>query len=389
MVGKEDAVGRRLVTVVLLAFVLLAGLLISCGGRSENPEAISPATPDASVLDAQGQTTEPSLTAASGSRLETIKERGHVICAGRNDIPGFGYQDSDGRLVGFDTDLCRALAVATIGDPDAIEVRLINAADHGPTIQSGEVDALIRTITTTTSRQVQWGNFGPTMFYDGQGFLVRKSLNLSGPLDLDSAAVCVAQGTTTEANLQDFSQQYNLGIEVLAFEETDAAKDAYEADQCDAYTTDTSALAAFRFGTSNPDDHEILPGTISEEPLGPVVPHGDEQWYDIVILVMTMLIYAEAYGVDSTSVPDSPTGDPKVDRLFGYLDSYGQTDVGLSQTVAQDVIRALGNYGEIYERNLGSGGIGLAREGSRNALWAEAPCTECPKGGQLYAAPPR
>ena len=365
----------------VITSLLLAGSLASCGGgTSEESSAGASANNGASA---------PSV-APSSSRLQEIKDRGHVICAGRNDIPGFGYQDSDGKLVGFDTDLCRALAVAVLGDPAAISVRLINAADHGPTIQSGEVDALIRTITTTTKRQVQWGNFAPVMFYDGQGFLVRKSLDLSSPLELEDARVCVAQGTTTEANLQDFSEQHNLGIKPATFEETDAAKAAYESEECDAYTTDTSALAAFRYGTLNPEDHEILPGTISEEPLAPVVPHGDENWYDIVILVMTILIYAEAYGIDSTNVPTEPTGNPKIDRLFGLTtNDFGQVDANLSLTVAQDVIRALGNYGEIYERNLGSAGIGLVREGSRNALWAQAPCTECPKGGQIFAPPPR
>ena len=361
--------------------LLLAGSLASCGGGTSEE---SPAdTGSNNVASAPS-------SAPSPSRLQEIKDRGHVICAGRNDIPGFGYQDSEGKLVGFDTDLCRALAVAVLGDPAAINVRLINAADHGPTIQSGEVDALIRTITTTTKRQVQWGNFAPVMFYDGQGFLVRKSLDLQSPLELEDARVCVAQGTTTEANLQDFSEQHNLGIQPATFEETDAAKAAYESEECDAYTTDTSALAAFRYGTINPEDHEILPGTISEEPLAPVVPHGDENWYDVVILVMTILIYAEAYGIDSTNVPTEPTGNPKIDRLFGLTtNDFGQVDANLSLTVAQDVIRALGNYGEIYERNLGSKGIGLVREGSRNALWAQAPCTECPKGGQIFAPPPR
>ncbi len=365
----------------VITSLLLAGSLASCGGGTSEE---SPAdTGSNNVASAPS-------SAPSPSRLQEIKDRGHVICAGRNDIPGFGYQDSEGKLVGFDTDLCRALAVAVLGDPAAINVRLINAADHGPTIQSGEVDALIRTITTTTKRQVQWGNFAPVMFYDGQGFLVRKSLDLQSPLELEDARVCVAQGTTTEANLQDFSEQHNLGIQPATFEETDAAKAAYESEECDAYTTDTSALAAFRYGTINPEDHEILPGTISEEPLAPVVPHGDENWYDVVILVMTILIYAEAYGIDSTNVPTEPTGNPKIDRLFGLTtNDFGQVDANLSLTVAQDVIRALGNYGEIYERNLGSEGIGLVREGSRNALWAQAPCTECPKGGQIFAPPPR
>ena len=325
----------------------------------------------------------------SGGRLETVKQRGSVICASRNDVPGYGYLDDAGNNVGFDIDLCRALAAATVGDPNAIEIRLITAAERGPTIQSGEVDMLVRTVTWTTSRDSQWGNYAQTMFYDGQGFMVNKSLGIDSALDLDGASVCVTQGTTTELNLQDFSDQNNLGIEALTFEDTDAVVAAYESGQCDAFTNDRSQLAALGTALANRDDHVILPETISEEPLGPVVPHGDDQWFDIVKTVMAILIYGEAYGVNQGSVPSAATGDTKVDRLLGIDGSFGQESLGLSQTVAQDVLNAVGNYGNIYARNLGPDGINLPRENGRNALWANAPCQDCPKGGQIYAAPLR
>ena len=164
---------------------------------------------------------------------------------------------------------------------------------------------------------------------------------------------------------------------------------AYQGGQCDAFTNDRSQLAAISSAFDNRADHLILPETISEEPLGPVVPHGDDQWFDIVKTVMGILIYSEAYGVTSGSVPTSVTGETKVDRLFGTAGDFGQESLGLSTTVAQDVIRAVGNYGEIYDRNLGPSGIGLPRENGRNALWADAPCQDCPKGGQIYAAPLR
>ena len=164
---------------------------------------------------------------------------------------------------------------------------------------------------------------------------------------------------------------------------------AYEEGECDAFTNDHSQLGSLRTALANPDGHEILPEYISEEPLGPVVPHGDEQWFDIVKTVMAILIYSEAYGVTSDTVPETPTGSYNVDRLFGLAGSFGQQTLGLRLTVARDVIGAVGNYGEIYDRNLGAGGLGLIREGSRNALWHAAPCTDCPKGGQIYAAPPR
>ena len=323
-------------------------------------------------------------------RLETVKERGNVICASRNDVPGYGFLDSAGNNVGFDIDLCRALATAVLGDPGAFEIRLITAAERGPTIQSGEVDMLVRTVTWTTSRDAQWGNYAQTMFYDGQGFLARKDKGISSALELKGATVCVTQGTTTELNLQDFSSQNNLDITPLTFEDTDAVVAAYQGGQCDAFTNDRSQLAAISSAFDNRDDHVILPETISEEPLGPVVPHGDDKWFDIVKTVMGILIYSEAYGVTSATVPTSVTGETKIDRLFGTAGDFGQESLGLSTTVAQDIIRAVGNYGEIYDRNLGPGGIGLPRDdGDRNALWAVAPCQECPKGGQIYAAPLR
>ena len=325
----------------------------------------------------------------SGNRLQQVKDRGKVICASRNDVPGYGYLDASGNNVGFDIDLCRALATAVLGDPNAIEIRLISAAERGPTIQSGEVDMLVRTVTWTTSRDSQWGNYAQTMFFDGQGFLVNKDLGISSALELGGASVCVTQGTTTELNLADFSSQNNLNIEAVTFEDTDAVVAAYESGQCDAFTNDRSQLAALGSAMSDPMAHTILPETISEEPLGPVVPHGDDQWFDVVKTVMGILIYAEAYGVDSGSVPSSVTGDTKVDRLMGLEGSFGQESLGISQTAAQDVIKAVGNYGEIYDRNLGPSGINLPREGGRNALWADAPCMGCPKGGQIYAAPLR
>ena len=323
------------------------------------------------------------------NRLQAVKDRGTLICASRNDVPGYGFLDASGNNVGFDIDLCRAVAAAVLGDSNAIEIRLITAAERGPTIQSGEVDLLVRTVTWTTSRDAQWGNYVQTMFYDGQGFMVNNSLGVTSALELQDATVCVTQGTTTELNLQDFSNQYNLNISPLTFEDTDAVSAAYQGGQCDAFTNDRSQLAAIGSGFDDPSAHTILPETISEEPLGPVVPHGDDQWFDVVKTVMAILIYGEAYGIDQSDVPSASTGSTAVDRLLGTEGSFGQESLGLSQTVAQDVLKAVGNYGNIYDRNLGPDGINLPREGGRNALWADAPCQNCPKGGQIYAAPPR
>ena len=326
----------------------------------------------------------------TASRLATVKERGTLICASRNDVPGYGSLDASGRNVGFDIDLCRAVAAAVLGDPEAIQITFITAAERGPTIQSGEVDLLVRTVTWTTSRDSQWGNYVHTMFYDGQGFMVPADLGITSAYELGGASVCVTSGTTTELNMADFFRQNNLEYNPKVFEDTDVVLDSYKEGQCDVFTNDRSQLAALRSALPNPGDHVILPETISEEPLGPVVPHGDEQWFDIVKTVMSGLIYAEAYGVNSGNVASMASGDNvKVKRLLGTEGSFGQETLGLSETFMQDVITRVGNYGEIYDRNLGPGGIDLPREGGRNALWTNAPCTDCPKGGQIYAPPLR
>ena len=325
-----------------------------------------------------------------GSRLDTVRQRGKVICASRNDVPGYGALDAAGNNVGFDIDLCRALATAVLGDPNAIEIRLITAAERGPTIQSGEVDMLVRTVTWTTSRDASWGNYAQTMFYDGQGFMVPADLGVTSAYELGGAAVCVTAGTTTELNMADFFRQNGLEYNPKVFEDTDVVLESYKSGSCDVFTNDRSQLAALRSALPNPQDHVILPETISEEPLGPVVPHGDDQWFDIVKSVMSLLIYAEAYGINSGNVDAVAGGDNvKAKRLLGTEGSFGQEELGLDQNAGQAIIKAVGNYGEIYERNLGAGGIDLPREGGRNALWSDAPCQDCPKGGQIYAAPLR
>ena len=325
-----------------------------------------------------------------GSRLAAVQERGEVICASRNDVPGYGSLDAAGNHVGFDIDLCRALAAAVLGDPDAIEIRLITAAERGPTVQSGEVDMLVRTVTWTTSRDASWGNYAQTMFYDGQGFMVPAKLGVTSAYELGGAAVCVTAGTTTELNMADFFRQNGLDYNPKVYEDTDIVLESYKSGSCDVFTNDRSQLAALRSALPNPDEHIILPETISEEPLGPVVPHGDDQWFDIVKAVMGILIYGEAYGVNSGNVDAMAVGDNvKVKRLLGTEGSFGQEELGLDDNVGQTIIKAVGNYGEIYERNLGAGGVDLPREGGRNALWGDAPCSDCPKGGQIYAAPLR
>ena len=316
----------------------------------------------------------------AGNRLQQVKDRGKVICAGRIDIPGLGYLDQSGNNVGVEADLCRAVATGVLGDPNAIEIRSMTAAEREAAIASGEVDVSMRLPGWASSRDVQMGNLVQAMLYDGQGFVVSRESGISSELDLQGARVCVTHASSAALNLQEFSDQNDLDIEPLSFEDTATVLLAYEHGQCDAATANRLHLAALLGSAlSNPGAHLILPNTITEEALGPVVPPGDDLWFDVVKTVMSILIYAEAYGVDSGSVPSAVTGDARVDRLFGLLGSFG--------AVAQHVIRAVGNYGEIYDRNLGAGSIDLPRENSLNALWADAPCTACPKGGQIYAEP--
>ena len=374
----------------LVAFVASVALLVVALACTSEEESASPADIEATVA-AQVQATvsamDPGRDDAGSGRLDQVRERGVMKCSSNDSLAGFGAVDADGNVSGFDIDLCRAVAAAVLGDPDAVELHKTTAAERGPVMQSGEVDMMSRNTTWTSSRDVQWGNFAQTMFYDGQGFMAPKSLDVSSILELKGSTICVQQGTTTELNLQDFSNQNEMEFSILTFPDNISTDEAYSGGQCDALTTDRSGLVSTRLGLADPDAHVILPGTISEEPLGPVVPSGDDQWYDIVKIVMAILIYAEAYGITSDNVPTSATGNTPVDRMLGLEGSFGQEEAGLETTVAQDVIRGVGNYGEIYERHLTP--LGIAREGSRNALWSAAPCTDCPKGGQIYAAPLR
>ncbi len=398
---------KTLILFVALATVVLA--LIACQQPEMSSEEMSAMRAENASMTAQMETMTADMEAMQaemaemeaaamegaamageamdGNRLATVRERGNLICAANNSLAGFGFIDDAGNARGFDIDLCRAVAAAVLGNADAVEYRPTTAAERGPTMQSGEVDMMSRNTTWTTSRNEGWGNFAPTMFYDGQGFMVPKSLGVATMDELRDAQICVQQGTTTELNLQDFSNQNQMNFDVVTFPDNVTTNQAYLSGQCDALTTDRSGLASTQSSFDNPDDHTVLPGTISEEPLGPVVPHGDEQWFDIVTTVMTILIYAEAMDIGMGNVPTATTGDTAADRLFGLEGSYGQEEMGLSATVAQDVVRAVGNYGEIYDRHLTP--LGLVREGSRNALWSAAGCSDCPTGGQVYAAPPR
>ena len=395
------------------AFAMLCGVLLVAAGCEngdssptqqpapapvDSPPAPAPADsqpvpvpPDPSpTTQADGPVDATVEAVGRGSRVSAIRARGVLVCGGRGDSPGFGLIGDDGSASGFDVDLCRAVAVAALGSPDAFEWRAMAFADRATVMPAGQVDVLTMQTTWTTKRDAEWGDFVPTMFYDGQGFMTRRSLGVASANDLQNVSICVSEGSTTQNNLMDFiATRMGFGLTATVLPDETARTNAYLNGTCEVMTSDISELIGFRSTFPDRDQHVLLPETLSEEPLTPMVPHGDSLWFDIVKTVMSILIYAEAYGATSNTVPIFPTGNVKVDRLFGLFGDFGQASLGLPQTVAQDIIRAVGNYGEIYERHIGIAGLGVQRAGSRNALWSDAPCQTCPKGGQLYAAPPQ
>ncbi|MBU0491632.1 MAG: amino acid ABC transporter substrate-binding protein [Chloroflexi bacterium] len=333
-------------------------------------------------LTPQTETPQTTPQPTTGKILEAVKARGKVVCGIHTSLPGFGYLDSNGRNMGFDIDLCRAVAVALFNSPDAVEFVPLTAAERGPALQTGEVDMLARNCTWTSSRDAQWGNFVHIMFFDGQGMMVRKASGFTKLEDLDGATVCVTTGTTTEKNLSDAFRQRNLKFTAVTFEDTSAVYKAYEEGRCDCATSDKSQLAAVRSGFQKPDDHVILDVTMSKEPLAPAVPAGDDKWLDVVRMVMFVLINAEELGVTSQNVDQMMSSDNiEIRRLLGVEGTFGQEDLGLSKDFAANVIRKVGNYGEIYDRYMGPSGVSFTMDRGLNNLWTN--------GGLMYAPPLR
>jgi general L-amino acid transport system substrate-binding protein len=315
---------------------------------------------------------------AFGGTLDEIKKRGALKCGVNPNLPGFSYVDSKGERQGFDIDFCRALAAA-IG----VEARFspATAKDRFTQLQSGEVDVLYRNTTVTSSRDTKLGlDFAAINYYDGQGFMVRKSLNVKSAKQLNGATICVETGTTTEKNLADWFRSNKLQFKALTFEGNDPTRQAYEAGRCDAYTTDASGLAASRMIMKNPAEHVILPEIISKEPLGPMTRHGDNQWTDIVRWVFYASLIAEEKGLTKANVEQMKSSDdPEIKRMLGVTDTVGP-DMGLPQDWAVRAIKAAGNYGEIFDRNIGPS-TPLRLERGMNALWTQ--------GGLQYAMPIR
>ena len=319
--------------------------------------------------------------AQEGSTLQTVKDRGELNCGVTTGLTGFSEQGADGEWQGFDVSLCRAVAAAVLGDPQAVTFVPTTGKTRFTALSSGEIDMLARNTTWTFQRDNELKfEFNGVNYYDGQGFMAPKELGVTSAKDLDGATVCIQTGTTTELNLADYFRSNNMDYNPVPIETNAEAQQQYLAGACDVYTTDRSGLAATRATFPNPDDHVILPELISKEPLGPLVRQGDAEWGDVVRWTLNALVAAEEYGVTSANVADqaSAAGDnPEVNRLLGTEENLGAM-IGLEQDWAVRAIEAGGNYGEIFERYLGeSTPIGLSR--GLNALYTD--------GGLLYSPP--
>ncbi len=368
---------------LFIALLLVMSMALAACGSGNNDAADQNMANDSAnepANEAEDTHEDEAMDDASESILERVKANGTLVCGGRTSLLGFGYLDADGNTIGFDIDLCHAVAAAVLGDADAVEIVPLDASDRGPVLQTAEVDLLSRNVTWTSSRDAQWGNFTVIMFYDGQGFMTRADSGITSSDDFDGATVCVTTGTTTEQNLADFFRQRGMEFEAVAFAETAEVYAAYEDGRCDLTTSDLSQLASIRAGFAAPDDHVILEGAISKEPLTPAVPHGDDAWFDTVKLVMFALINAEELGVTAANVEEMKSSENiNVRRLLGQEGDWGYGDLGLDPEALANAIAAVGNYGEIYNRYFGEGGLAFELPRAINSLWTD--------GGMIYAPP--
>ncbi|MEZ5811063.1 MAG: amino acid ABC transporter substrate-binding protein [Rhizobiaceae bacterium] len=318
---------------------------------------------------------------ASAATLDDVKGKDSVQCGVSQGLPGFSNPDSDGNWSGIDVDFCRAMAAAIFGDATKVKYTPLSAKERFTALQSGEVDLLSRNTTWTMGRDTTLGlNFSVVNYYDGQGFMVRKAMNINSALELSGASICTNTGTTTELNVADYFRANNMEYELVAFEKADEVVAAYDAGRCDVYTTDQSGLYAQRLKLTNPDEHKVLPEIISKEPLGPAVRQGDDQWLNIVKWTHFAMLTAEELGVTSANVDEMKNSEaPDVKRLLGTEGEFGAA-IGLSNDWAYNIIKQVGNYSEVFERNVGPD-TPLAISRGVNALWS--------KGGLQYAPPIR
>ena len=318
-----------------------------------------------------------------GPTLANVLKKGYVECAVAPTTPGFSFVDSKGEFRGLDADTCRAVAAAIFGDASHARFVPTNGAQRLPVLQAGQVDLVVEVLTQSQTREAANGLlFTGVNFYDGQGFLVRKSAGLKRARDLDGASICVASGSTSELNLADWAAANGVKISPVVFERTDEGREAYNRGRCDAYSTDSSQLAAIATIMHDPDNQMVLPDIISKEPLGPAVRQGDDQWYLIVKWTVNALIEAEEQGVTQANAEEkraSPGSNAAVKRLLGVTGDFGKF-MALDNAWAYNALRAVGNYGEMFERNLGQGSAMKLPRG-KNDLWS--------RGGLMYSAPIR
>jgi general L-amino acid transport system substrate-binding protein len=321
----------------------------------------------------------PVTFAGGGDTLTAVRERGVLNCGISGIFPGFSFIAEDGSIRGFDWDFCRAVAAAVLGDANDVNGRATTATERFPVLQSGEVDLLVRTTTRTITRDSALGfDFAPATFYDGQGFMVRVDSGITGLPDLNGADICVTAGTTTELNLAAEFQRLGFNYEPILFNDFTSGMEMYESGGCDAFTTDKTGLISIQFLLTDPSSHTILPDTISKEPIGPVVRHGDNNWADIVTWTVYCTIQAEESGITMANVDDMlGSSDSLINNLLGVNSDLGSS-LGLSNDFCYQVIKQVGNYGEIYGRNLGPNTLFNLPRGL-NSLWRD--------GGLLYAPP--
>jgi general L-amino acid transport system substrate-binding protein len=318
--------------------------------------------------------------ASAGQTFDAVKAKGFVQCAVNTGLAGFSFADSQGKWTGLDVDLCKAIAAAMFGDAEKSKFTPTTAQQRFVALQSGEVDVITRNATQTLLRDTSLGfNIAGVNFYDGQGFLVPAKSNIKSAKELGGATICVQPGTTTELNLADYFRKQKMSFKPVLIEKLDELLQAYAAGRCDAYTTDASGLAAVRVGQlAGKGEHVILPERISKEPLGPIVRHGDDQWFDLVKWTLMGMIEAEEMGITFKNVDEMlKSDDPAIKRFLGVTPSFGKA-VGVDEKWMYNVIKQVGNYGETYDRNVGPS-TPLKLERGQNALWTN--------GGLMYAIP--
>jgi general L-amino acid transport system substrate-binding protein len=321
----------------------------------------------------------PAPTAATGGTLDAVRQRGSLLCGVNTGLAGFGIADSQGKWTGADVDICRAVAAAVLGDAEKVKYTPLTAQQRFTALQSKEIDILSRNTTWTLGRDTSLGlNFVAITFYDGQGFMVRTASKVTDAKGLNGASICVQPGTTTELNLADYFRSNNMTFQPVVIESLQELTGAFVAGRCDAMTTDVSGLVSIRATQAKPDDFLVLPDVISKEPLGPMVRHGDDQWFDIVKWTVFAMIEAEEKGITSDNVEQMKSSeDPAIKRLLGVTPGNGEA-LGLKEDWAVNIIKQVGNFGQVYDRNI-KAQLGLER--GINALWT--------KGGLIYAPPVR